>query len=128
MKTKIMGAVAVVLVLGFAGMANATIVQLDLFDLGCPTEFNWDNSYWRTDFDLGVTFTEISNVYIDWSGEITAGLAVEPTRPGQQPFPLEVGIGASLGGFPYPRFAQVWGGRQFIQPPSHLTVYLNLSY
>jgi hypothetical protein len=62
--------ILVVLILGFAGMAKAHIVELNLFDLGCPTEFNFDSSYWQTDFDLGVEFVEISTVYMDWSGEI----------------------------------------------------------
>ena len=34
------------------------------------------------DFDLGVTFTEISNIYIDWSGRITAELVgADPPFP-----------------------------------------------
>ncbi len=32
---------------------RADIVEVNLFDLGCPTEFNWDAQYWQTDFDLG---------------------------------------------------------------------------
>jgi len=80
MKTKIMGIITVVLVLGFAGMASAGIVELNLFDLGCPTEFDFDSPYWRTDFDIGVTFAEITNVYINWSGEIEAEL-VGPCGP-----------------------------------------------
>jgi hypothetical protein len=100
--------IAVSLVAGFSTMANASIVQLDLFDLGCPTEFNWDSPYWQTDFDLGVTFNEISNVYIDWAGEITAGLAAE-SNP-DEPFPLDVGISAYLGRNPYSRYTEVYGG------------------
>jgi hypothetical protein len=63
-----------VLVLGFAGMAKADTVELNLFDLGCPTAFDHNSPYWRVDFDLGVTFTEITNIYINWSGTITAEL------------------------------------------------------
>jgi hypothetical protein len=117
MKTKIMGIITVALVLGFGGIAKADIVELDLFSLGCPTEFDfWDPPYWWTgDFDLGVTFTEISNVYIDWSGEITGGLAIllDPVtfKPIGEPFPIEAGVYASLGFNPYLRRTTVWGGR-----------------
>jgi len=47
---------------------NADIAELDLFDLGCQSVYDFDSQYWTTDFDLGVTFIEISNVYIDWAG------------------------------------------------------------
>ena len=57
---------------------RADTVQLDLLSLGCPTELTSDTAggplYWQKDFDLGVTFSEISHVSIDWSGGITAGL------------------------------------------------------
>jgi len=100
MKRGIISIAAVVLLLAFAGMAKANIVELNLFDLGCPTEFNWDNSYWQTDFNLGVAFTEISHVYINWSGEIMAGLVIEydprTLEPIGEPFPDDVGIGACL--------------------------------
>jgi len=76
--------------------AGADIVELNLFDLGCPIEFNWDTQNWQTDFDLGVEFVEISSVYMDWSGEITAGLATNLLKPGPQPFPLDVFICAYL--------------------------------
>ena len=101
--------ILVVIVLSFAGVARADIVELDLFSIGCPTEFNWDTQYWQTDFDLGIEFVEIDSVYMDWSGEITAGLAILYDNP-DEPFPKEVGIGASLGGSPYPRFARIFGG------------------
>ncbi len=95
--------------LGFAGLAGADTIELDLFDFGCPTEFDYNAPYWQTDFDLGVTFTEITNVYIDWSGEITAGLAVNDTDP-CNPFPLDVGIRASLSNDPLPRaITETWG-------------------
>jgi hypothetical protein len=109
MKRGIISIAATVLVLGFSGMARADIVELDLFDLGCPTEFNWDSPYWKTNFDLGVTFTEISNVYMDWSGEITAGLVID--RKSDEPFPEDVGIYAYLGANPELRVADVWGGK-----------------
>ncbi|MHC4633209.1 MAG: PEP-CTERM sorting domain-containing protein [Planctomycetota bacterium] len=69
------------------------------------------------DFDLGVTFTDISHVYIDWSGEIMAGLAVDPMRPGPQPFPLDVGLLASLGRNPGSRITDVYGGEATYPEP-----------
>jgi len=113
---KIILTILVAVVLDFGGMADADVVELDLFSLGCPTGFDFNSPYWMADFDLGVVFTEITNVYIDWSGEITAGLAILYDNP-NEPFSLDVGIGASLGGSPYPRFAQVWGGEATYPDP-----------
>jgi len=107
MKTKVI--ITILFLLAGAGPAGAGIVELDLFDLGCPTEFNRDNPEWQTDFDLGVTFISIDHVYIDWSGVITAGLAVHNDNPGE-PYPLNVAIGSSLGSNPYIRSADFWGG------------------
>ena len=77
-------------------------------------EYNYDDPYLAMDFDLGVAFTEILSVYIDWSGEITGGLAqnYDPItfEPVGEPYPIEVGVYASLGSNPSPRWAQVWGG------------------
>ncbi len=85
-----------ILIFGLAGMARAETVQLDLLNLGCPTELNIDTPYWQTNFDLGVTFTEISHVYMDWSGQIMAGLYSDPAQQ-PQPFPLNAGIYAAMG-------------------------------
>jgi hypothetical protein len=65
--------------------------------------------YWTGDFDLEVAFTEISNVYIDWDGGITAGLAIRYADP-DNPLPLGVGTYASLGFNPSLRRTTVWGG------------------
>lgn len=83
-------------------------VQLDLFTLGCTTLFDPNHS-WTSDIDLGVEFSQIDHVYMDWAGQITAGLAVTWDDP-ENPFPLEVGIRASLGSNPWPRLTEVWGG------------------
>lgn len=89
--------------------AGADIVELDLFTLGCPSTYDYDSPYWTSDFDLGVTFTEIFHVYIDWSGEITGGLAVDDSNP-DEPFPIDVGIGAYLESPPNWRHTTRWGG------------------
>lgn len=52
--------------------AGAGIIQLDLFSLGCPTVFSSNSPSWQTDLNLGVTFSQISKVYINWSGTIVA--------------------------------------------------------
>jgi hypothetical protein len=111
-KTKIVGIVtaAMALILGFARIARADIVELPLAATGI---YDHDTPQWTSDFDLGVTLTEISNVYIDWSGEIIAGLAIKydpQTFEPSEPFPMDVGIYAFLGSNPYPRVTDVWGG------------------
>ena len=58
-------------------MANADIVELPLAAGGT---YDFDASYWTSDFDFGITFTSISNVYVDWAGGITGGLAVLDSR------------------------------------------------
>lgn len=83
-------------------------VQLDLFTLGCPTLFDPNHS-WSSDIDLGVQFTQIDYVYIDWAGEIAAGLAVDNGDP-DNPHPADVAIAASLRSNPWPRATNVWGG------------------
>lgn len=42
--------ITVSIVVGFSTMTNAAIVQLDLFDSGCPTKFNWDSLYGRNSY------------------------------------------------------------------------------
>jgi len=49
--------------------------------LGAEGRYDVNSPYWQTDFELGVTFTEISHVYMDWSGTITGELTTSG-RPG----------------------------------------------
>lgn len=99
----IAGAVSIMLFC-VSPMANADIVELPL---DCNRVYS-SHLIWTTDFDFGVPFTEISHVYMDWSGEITAGLAIFDTNP-DDPFPLEVGIKAYLSS-PIRARTTVWGG------------------
>lgn len=56
----------------------AEIVELLL---SCEGQYGLEQ-LWATEFDLGITFTEISNAYIDWSGTITAELiGADPPFP-----------------------------------------------
>ncbi len=107
-------AISVLVVLfGITGV-DAAIVELPLT---CEGRYDFNSPYWTTDFGLGVTFTEISHVYIDWSGEITAGLAVDPMRPGPQPFPEDVGLSAGLGRAPFWRHTGFYGGAALYPEP-----------
>ena len=56
------------ILIGYGCTASATTIELPL---GCEGEYGFHDT-WTVDFDLGVQFTEISSVYMDWSGEITA--------------------------------------------------------
>ena len=92
------------------------IVKLDLLEIGCPQELNVYDSYWTTDFDLGDTFIEITDVYMEWSGEITGGLAVDWLNP--DPCPIVIGIGAYIGRPSVEwRHTGVWGGASTYPEP-----------
>jgi hypothetical protein len=51
-----------------ATTANADIVQ---YDLNCNRSY-WPGAVWTADFDLETEFIEISHIYLQWSGSITA--------------------------------------------------------
>jgi hypothetical protein len=103
------GVVGIVL-LAF-GPIWADTVEVNLFDLGCQRNFNNSDPSWSSDFDLGVFFNEISHIYIDWSGQITASLWVSDYDPGN-PFPGDEGISAYLGSNPWPRDTEIYGGQE----------------
>ncbi|MGB2809249.1 MAG: PEP-CTERM sorting domain-containing protein [Sedimentisphaerales bacterium] len=94
--------------------ADAAIVELPL---ACEGRYDVNSGSWEMDFDLGVTFTDISHVYIDWSGEITAGLAFDHTRPGPQPFPEDIGLSAWLVSASFWRHTNVYGGAALYPEP-----------
>jgi hypothetical protein len=104
---------AAVLFFIFIPLAYADTVQLDLFSIGCPSLFDPNHS-WSSNIDLGVQFSQIDSVYIDWAGGITAGLAqyFDPItfEPIGDPVPKDVSIAASLGSNPSPRATNIWGG------------------
>lgn len=103
----------IVLIFATTGIGEAVIVELPL---DCTGTYDHDNPYWETDFDLGVEFTEISGVYIDWRGEITGGLVqnVSPItfEPIGDPRPVDTGIEASLGFNPSLRITSVRCGSE----------------
>ena len=89
--------------------ARADIVELNLFSLGCPTAFDHNSPSWQTNFDLGVTFTQISHVYIDWSGEIMGRLVLAWHTP--PAYPSNEEIEAALGHYPSWRYTTALGGK-----------------
>src|SRR4030042_1785920 len=103
----------IAMMLAITGTALGDTVELPL---NCAGIYDVNTPPWTMDFDLGVTFSKISRVYIDWSGEITAGRAIYYSDP-CNPFPQEVGIYASLGDNPYSRYAPVLGGEQTYPAP-----------
>ena len=62
--------VAILAVLAASVQASGSVFEVPL---ACEGEYTVDQT-WTTTFDLGLGFTEISNIYIDWSGSITAEL------------------------------------------------------
>ncbi len=100
------------LIFVFGGTSRADVVQLNLFSLGMPTNFNDSSLSWQANFDLGVTFTQISHVYIDWSGEITGGMAIPNPPASPNPVPAPAGIYTSLrSSNPFlVRMTEVYGG------------------
>ena len=69
MKTRAMVLLGVLL-LG-ASSAGGAVVEVPL---DCAGHYEFGDT-WTGQFDLGLEFSQIDNVYVDWSGEITAGLA-----------------------------------------------------
>lgn len=82
--------------IGFLVLLLVTGIFGDVIELplNCAGTYDVNTPPWTTDFDLGITFSEISHVYIDWSGEITAelvnGIGVD------QPFPMNARFLAQL--------------------------------
>jgi hypothetical protein len=116
MKARTVKLAAVVSLLAACCVANADIVELTL---DCTGVYDFNTAPWSTNFDLGVSFTEISHVYIDWAGDITGGLAVQA---GSDPFPMVVGTSASLGKNPGARITSVWGGEVTYPDPEAFDV------
>ena len=69
MKTRAMVLLGVLLLGASAAWGAVVEVPLD-----CAGYYEWFDT-WTGQFDLGLEFSQIDNVYVEWSGEITAGLA-----------------------------------------------------
>jgi hypothetical protein len=110
MNRSIKGVWIVVILMAGPSLVSADIVE---FPLDCAGVYDFNTAPWSTDFDLGVSFTEISHVYIDWAGDITAGLAVQG---GSDPFAMVVGIKAYLNP-PIDAATTVWGGEATYPDP-----------
>lgn len=100
-----------VIVLALATTAFGDIVSTPL---NCSGIYDSNTTFREYDFDFGVTFSEISKVYIAWSGEITGGRAISYSDP-CNPFPVDVGI--IVGVIPGVRFVEVDGGKKTYPEP-----------
>jgi hypothetical protein len=125
MKTIISATTLAVLVLGFAGITKAGTVELNLFDLGCPAAFSYNSSHWRTDIDLGIPVSEISHVYIDWSGTFTASLLAYGDDPAN-PFPKNVSLSAELLTGPTSYYIRISGGESAYPDPESFSAVSEL--
>jgi hypothetical protein len=99
--------VEVAVLLLFTVAAYGDVISLPLngsagfYDINTPT--------WTYNFDLGVTFSQISHVYIDWSGEITGGQEQWMNNPTLMT--IDGTLIAYLGAYPQLRGASVSGGK-----------------
>jgi hypothetical protein len=53
----------------FIPLAYAELFELPL---DCNGSYDLDTPTWTLELDLGIQFSQINNIYIDWSGKITA--------------------------------------------------------
>jgi len=134
MKTKYFVCLTIIVLLasGSFQFAQAELVELDLLSLGCPSTFNYNQSGWTHNFDLGVQFSDIQHVYMDWEGEITAAL-IQDTHPVTHepigdPHPIDVGLGAHIDK-PFDwRYTNTWAGESTYPNPeqfNELSEFIN---
>ncbi|MBN1844921.1 MAG: PEP-CTERM sorting domain-containing protein [Sedimentisphaerales bacterium] len=122
MKTKKYACLSCIILLacGPFQFAQAELVELDLLSLGCPTTLNDDQSGWTCNFDLAVQFSDIQHVYMDWKGNITAGLVqyTDATyEPIGDPHPIDAGLGAHIENPPAWRYTNIWCGESTYPDP-----------
>ena len=106
MKTIIISLIGILVLI--ASPVQADLVELDLLALGCPTVHDFDTPQWSYDFDLGVEFSSIDHVYMDWSGEISASMVDHIGNP--DPYPSVTGIESAIGSYPSYKYLYRWGG------------------
>ena len=92
------------------------IVTIEI-PLACAGRYEPNSLDCKIDLDLGVSFTSISHVYMDWSGEAKGGLYEDFYKPTQEPSPINEGIYAYLGDNPSPRYVIVSGGKTTYPEP-----------
>ncbi|MFA5251988.1 MAG: PEP-CTERM sorting domain-containing protein [Phycisphaerae bacterium] len=108
----------IAIMLAMTGVALGDTVELPL---NCVGTYDVNAPPWTMDFDLGVTFSEISNVYIDWSGEINAMLYQISGNLTPSNRSLIAGIGA-IPGEGWLRSAWVQGGASTYPAPEPFNV------
>ena len=112
--SKIALIICILAILGLAPQTEAVIVEYPL-DGAVGTYQGWNAPWWETNFDLGVTFSEITNVYIDWSGSIT-GSVLERDSNGARAT-LDTGVYTYLGSNPRTRSVDIYGGKATYPDP-----------
>ena len=101
------GLVTSVLVLLTTGNVRATIIELPL---DCAGTYSL-NDTWSTEFDLGVEFTDIAHVYINWEGEFSgAKVKYFNTEPVSES-PIDVVLTSLIGNYEVNRQVSIWGGK-----------------
>ncbi|MBN1436834.1 MAG: hypothetical protein JW936_07150 [Sedimentisphaerales bacterium] len=93
-------------------IARPAVADVVTYPLSCAGTYNVNSEAWVHDFDLGVTFTEITQVSIQWSGAMTAATVSPPFQY------IDVGVSASItGAAPQYRHASVWAGAEAYPVP-----------
>ena len=94
MKNLMRGLAGVILLMAVSGAWADTVT----LPLNCAGYYDVNTPAWTYNFDLGVTFGEITNVYIDWSGEITGGIEQYMDNPDH--IIIDGGLQAVIGTYP----------------------------
>jgi len=111
MRASVIIAVAAVLI-GVCA-AEGAIVEVSL---PCEGRYDWQTPGSTVDFDLGVQFSEISHVYIEWAGQIMAEVRMDlgPCSPRDPDcfteYPTDVGLAAYIGEYPVYGSARIYAG------------------
>jgi hypothetical protein len=107
--------------MGLILLAGSSLVSADIVELplDCAGVYDSNTPAWTLNFDLGISFTDMSHVYIDWSGDITGALARDYPNP-DNIFPIDVAIGSYLGSAPNWRHTDFWAGEATYPAPQLL--------
>ena len=119
-----MKAAIITIVLALAtGAVVADVITLPLN--GSAGLYDINTPAWSYNFDLGVTFSQISNVYIDWSGQITGGQSQWMSNPNLMT--IDGTLIAYLGAYPQLRAASVSRGISTYPDPEPFEVQTTFS-
>ena len=116
-----------VLLLLLGTMAAGDTVTYPL--VGCEGTYHtgMESDSWTSTVDLGVTFSEITSVSIDWSGQMYGGLKIEYGSNGQDFVPASVTFSASLSASPVNALADIGGGDSTYPNPENFDCITSFS-